>query len=262
MDLGLQSKVALISGGSTGIGAAVAFRLASEGARVAVCARNAQRLQDTVKEIKAKTGGQIVGFAADCAQQSDVAALVEATVSHFGGVDILVNSVAGPKTAAFLELSDQDWLESLNLKLMGQIRCARAVFPHMAAKQWGRIINVIGTHGHQPHAYLMTAGVVNAGLLNFTKALAQLGAPYKILVNAVNPGPIETERMQYVLDAKSSQFNISREEARLEWEEGTLLKRFGVPNEIAAAVAFLASDHATYITGASIDIDGGQTRGT
>jgi NAD(P)-dependent dehydrogenase (short-subunit alcohol dehydrogenase family) len=261
MDLGIRDKVAIVSGASTGIGAAVAARLVSEGVRVVVCARNEERLQKTVQDIKAKSGGNILGLAADCAKQSDVEAMVKFTVSSFGGVDILVNSLAGPKTAEFFELSDSDWHDGLNLKLMGQIRCARAVFPHMQAKNWGRIVNIVGTHGHQPHAYLMSAGVVNAGLLNFTKALAELGAPYKILVNAVNPGPIETERMEYVLNAKAAQYNISRQEARRQWEEGTLLKRYGVPNEIASVVAFLASDLASYVTGTSIDVDGGQTQG-
>ena len=261
MDLGIKGKIALVSGASTGIGAAVVTRLASEGARVVACARNEGRLQKAVQEIKTAYGGNVLGFAGDCARQEDVDALVKFAVSSFGGVDILVNLLAGPKAADFFDLSDDDWHEAFNLKLMGQMRCARAAFPHMKAKNRGRIINVIGTHGHQPHAYLITAGVVNAALLNFTKALAELGAPHGILVNAVNPGPIETERMQYILRAKSAQHNVSIQEARREWEEGTLLKRYGLPNEISAVVAFLASDLASYITGTSIDVDGGQTQG-
>jgi NAD(P)-dependent dehydrogenase (short-subunit alcohol dehydrogenase family) len=261
MDTGLKGKVALVSGGSTGLGAAVAKRLAAEGARVVICARDANRVAATAESIQRETGSEVRGIRADCSRDLDVKNLVEATVSELGGVDILVNSLAGPKAAEFFDLTDQDWMDSLNLKLMGQIRCARAVFPHMAKKKWGRIVNIIGTHGHQPHGYLMTAGVVNAGLLNFSKALAELGAPHGILVNAVNPGPIETQRMQYVLEAKRAQFNISLEEARRQWEQGTLLKRFGTPDEIAAAVTFLASELASYVTGAYIDIDGGQTKG-
>jgi len=261
MDLGIKDKAAVISGASSGIGAAIANRLLTEGARVIICARNEKRLLKTVDDLKTQTGGKVLGIAADCSKQSDVDKLVNFAVSSFGGVDILVNSLAGPKTADFFELSDDDWLEALNLKLMGQIRCARTVFPHMKAKNWGRIVNVVGTHGHQPHAYLMSAGVVNAALLNFTKALSEIGAPHNILVNAVNPGPIETERMEYVLKAKSVQYNISTQEARRQWEEGTLLKRYGLPHEIASVVAFLASNLASYVTGARIDVDGGQTQG-
>jgi len=261
MELGLNGRTALVCGGSAGIGAAVAGGLAREGVRVVISARDPARLANATETIKSETKGDVRGIPADCRRQSEVQSLVAETVATFGGIDILVNSVAGPKTADFFELTDEDWMDALNLKLIGQIRCARTVFPHMAKKKWGRIINIVGTHGHQPHGYLMTAGIVNAALLNFTKALAELGAPHGILVNAVNPGPIETQRMQYVLEAKSEQFHVSLAEARAGWEQGVLLKRFGVPGEIASAVVFLASDAASYITGTYLDVDGGQTKG-
>ena len=261
MDSGLNNKVALVSGGSTGIGAAVALKLAQEGARVALCGRDGERAKNTAEEIKQTTGADVQGIAADCTKEQDVSRLVETTVASFGSVDILVNSLAGPRDRGFLLLTDQDWTDGLNLKLMGQIRCARAVLPHMIERKCGRIINIIGTHGHQPHSFLMTAGVVNAGLQNFTKALAHVAAPHNIRVNAVNPGPIETVRMQYAMEVQTGQTEMSPEEARREWEDETLLKRFGTPEEIAATVVFLASDLASYITGATINVDGGQTRG-
>ena len=261
MDTGLKDKVALVSGGSTGIGAAVALRLAQEGAQVALCGRDGERAKSTAAEIKQTTGANVQGIAADCTNEQDVSRLVETTIASFGTVDILVNSLAGPRDRGFLLLTDQDWTDGLNLKLMGQIRCARAVLPHMMERKQGRIINIIGTHGHQPHSFLMTAGVVNAGLQNFTKALADIAAPHNILVNAVNPGPIETVRMQYAMDVQTGQTEMSSEEARRKWEEETLLKRFGTPDEVAGAVVFLASGLASYITGATINVDGGQTRG-
>lgn len=262
MDTGLRGKVALVSGGSTGIGAAVARKFAEEGAKVALCGRDGARAETMAEEITRTTGTEVRGIAADCTKDEDVRRFVETAIASFGSVDILVNSLAGPKDGGFLELSDQDWIDGLNLKLLGQIRCSRAVLPHMIARKQGRIVNIIGTHGHQPHSFLVTAGVVNAGLQNFTKALAEIAAPHNVRVNAVNPGPIETVRMQYAMEVQTGQAGISWEEARREWEGETLLKRFGTPEEIAAMAVFLASDLASYVTGATINVDGGQTRGT
>lgn len=262
MDTGLRGKVALVSGGSTGIGAAVARKFAEEGAQVALCGRDGARAETMAEEITRTTGIEVRGIAADCTKDEDVRRFVETAIASFGSVDILVNSLAGPKDGGFLELSDQDWIDGLNLKLLGQIRCCRAVLPHMIGRKQGRIVNIIGTHGHQPHNFLVTAGVVNAGLQNFTKALAEIAAPHNVRVNAINPGPIETVRMQYAMEVQTGQAGISREEARREWEGETLLKRFGTPEEIAAMAVFLASDLASYVTGATINVDGGQTRGT
>ncbi len=261
MDTGLRGTAALVSGGSAGIGAAVAMKLAEEGARVALCGRDGNRAERTAADIRRATGVEALGVAADCTKDADVSRFVRTAVESFGAVDILVNSLAGPRDGGFLELTDRDWTDGLNLKLLGQIRCARAVLPHMIARKRGRIVNIVGTHGHQPHSFLVTAGVVNAGLLNFTKALADIAAPHGIRVNAVNPGPIETDRMRYAMEVQTDQTGVPPEAARREWEDETLLKRFGTPGEIAAAAVFLASDLASYVTGASIDVDGGQTRG-
>jgi NAD(P)-dependent dehydrogenase (short-subunit alcohol dehydrogenase family) len=261
MDLGLRDRISLVTGASAGIGAAVALRLAEEGARVIICARQAQRAQRTAEEIHDKTGAEIQAVPADCTKEQDIARLVDTILSSFGRIDILVNSLAGPRDSGVLELSDQNWIDGLNVKLLSHIRCVRALLPHMMERRWGRIVNIIGTHGHQPHSFLITAGVVNAALQNFTKALAGFAAPHNIRVNTVNPGPIETERMQYAMEVQTAQIRTSMQEARRVWEEETLLKRFGKPDEVAAAVVFLVSEPASYITGATINVDGGQTRG-
>ncbi len=260
MDLGLQDKVALIAGGSLGIGRATAARLAAEGARVVICGRDADRLTLAASEISKLSGAKVEGIPADCGRESDVAQLVDQVTARFGRVDILVNSLQGPKAVPFLESTDDDWVEGLNVKLLGQVRCARAVFPHMARQQWGRIVNIGGTHGHIPSAYAISAGVVNAALVSFSKALAELGAPHNILVNVVSPGPIGTGRTEYLIKTKAEDRGISEEEAVRQHVASTLLRRIGEPDEVSAVIAFLASEQASYVTGAMYSVDGGQNR--
>jgi NAD(P)-dependent dehydrogenase (short-subunit alcohol dehydrogenase family) len=258
--MNLQNRVALVAGGSLGIGLAAAAALASDAATVVICGRDPDRLKSAASEIARTSVAAVEGIVADCGRDADVAELVSTTLEKFGHIDILVNSLQGPKAVTFLEATDADWLDALNVKLLGQIRCARHVFPHMIRQRWGRIINVSGTHGHLPSAYAMSAGVVNAALVNFSKALAELGAPHGILVNVVSPGPIQTDRTDYLITAKAEARGISREEAARQHATATLLNRIGTPDEVAAVIRFLASEQSTYVTAAVFSVDGGQYR--
>lgn len=260
MDLGIEGKVVLITGGSRGLGRAAAQFLVAEGANVAVCARSKGDLDELQADLDGRGPGKGFTMAADCTGTRDVRAFVDAVRAKWGRVDVLVNSLAGPKTAPFTELSDEGWMDALNLKLLGQIRCAREVFSHMVAQRDGRIINIVGTHGRMANGHAVTAGVVNAGLLNFTKALAELGAPHNVLVNAVNPGPCDTDRMRYLVDAIAVARGIGQEEALAEFVKEIPLRRLGEPEEVAGIIAFLASKHAGYITGAMYEVDGGMMR--
>lgn len=249
MDLGVKGKVAFVTGGSMGIGAATAKLLAQEGVSVAIGARREKELVDRAAALKAETGADVLPIIADFTKTDDINRAVDNVIAHFGRIDILVNSIGTARAGEFLELSDEDWESSLALKLMGQVRVARAVFPHMRKLGWGRIVNVIGTHAWLAEHNAMPAGVANAGLLNFTRALAELGGPEGVLVNGVNPGTVNTARLKYLLDQG------------VEYDLDTItLHRFAEAEEIANAIVFLASDRASYICGSVLNVDGGQLK--
>lgn len=249
MDLGIKGKVAIVTGGSQGIGAASATLLAQEGAKVVISARREKELADAAARIRAEAGVDVLGVPTDCTKEEDVRNLVRKTVDRHGRVDILVNSIGSAKAGDFLKLDDSDWEQSLALKLMGQIRVARAVYPHMEKQGWGRIVNVIGTHALLAEAHAMPAGVANAGLLNFTRALAELGGPKGVLVNAVSPGTVNTARLKYLLD-QGVQYDLKT----------ITLGRFAEATEIANAIVFLASARASYCCGSVLSVDGGQIK--
>src|SRR5438445_10220032 len=199
MDLGLERKKALVTGGSRGIGRATALVLAREGARVAIAARERSALDDAADEIEAHTGRRPTVIQADCTRTADVVAMAEHAGSELGGLDVLVNSVGAAKGGHFLDLSDDDWEASLASKLMGEIRCCREALPLLRASG-GVIVNVIGHRGKQPESRALPAGVTNAGLINFTVGLAQAEARYGVRVVGVNPGPVDTRRIHSVFE--------------------------------------------------------------
>lgn len=259
MDLGLQGKIALVTGGSLGIGRAAAFGLAREGASVALCARGKEALAETAEAIRA-FGVKALPIQADCTRPEDVTRLVHAVVAEFGGIDILVNSIGAAKGGNFLEFTEGDWEESLALKLLGQIRCCREVLPIMRARGGGTIVNVIGHRGKQPDGRALPAGVANAGLINFTVGLAQEEARYGIRVVGVNPAPVETRRLQSVFETEARVLGVSVDEARRRWLSHVPLGRAARPEEISDVIVFLASVRASYITGTVVHVDGGATR--
>lgn len=259
MDMGLEGKVALVTAASKGLGRAIALELATEGANVAISSRNEDTLKAAADTIKQVTGKDVATYAADLLSDSDVRTLIDDVERNLGDIEVLVNSSAGPPTKPFEELSDDDWREALDVKFLAQMRPSREAFPRMKKRNGGRIINIIGSHGRFPHAYAITAGVVNAALLNLTKALAEEGAPHNVLVNAVNPGLTDTERVTYLANIKAEHQGISYDEAVAEMTQDQLLKRLAEPSEIASMAVLLASSRGGFITGSLIDVDGGFT---
>jgi 3-oxoacyl-[acyl-carrier protein] reductase len=259
MDLGIAGRVAIVTGGSRGIGRAVAERLCREGASVALCARNPESLAEARRALEA-LGGPVLALEADLTEPTAAARMVEATAAAWGRIDILVNNAGAARGIPFDELTQELWLENLQLKLFGYLRMARLVLPHLRRNGWGRIVNVAGLAGLQPSPLAMPVGLNNAGILNVMKALADAEAARHILVTTVCPGPILTERQTRLLQDAARVKGISVESAQREATAAIPLGRMGRPEEVADAVAFLASERASYITGSLMIVDGGLHR--
>ncbi len=244
--MSLATKVALVTGGSRGIGEAIAHRLADEGAAVTLCARHLEAAAEVAKAIEAR-GGQALAFAADVGFPADADRLVAACLDRFGRLDILVNNAGITRDGLILRMKDQDWDQVLSVNLAGGFRCARAALrPMLKQKQGGRIINigsVVGSMGNVGQANYVAA---KAGLIGLTKALAREVASRGITVNAVSPGVIDTE-MTAGLPESAKQAYLAQ------IPQG----RFGTTGEVASVVAFLASEGAAYITGQVIHVNGG-----
>jgi NAD(P)-dependent dehydrogenase (short-subunit alcohol dehydrogenase family) len=253
MELGLNGKVAIVTGGSKGIGRAIAMTLLNEGASVLVCARGQEALDETIAMTGPGASERIAAVAADLTRADAIDAVVERCQSKFGGLDILVNNAGSTRPGEFLKLGDEAWMEDWSLKFFGYVRMARKVIPVMEKRGGGVIVNVIGTGALRPAAGFMIGGAVNAALNHFTKALAEEGARHSVRVVGVNPGPIITERLR--------RFLPPGEGAEKAMRRSTPLGRAGKPEEVADLVAFLASGRAAFIHGANVTIDGGANPG-
>jgi 3-oxoacyl-[acyl-carrier protein] reductase len=255
MDLGLKGKLALVTGGSRGIGRAIVETLAEEGCDVLVVSRQAAE-DATLASSAARTGRVLVPFSADLATLKGVTDTAEFARREFGRLDLLVNNAGSARRVDFFDLSEGDWHDGFALKFFGYVRMTRELWPLLKVAR-GTLINIIGVSAHTPEAVYAIAASTNAALLAFTKSMAAIGERDGVRVNAVNPGQIETERLRGVLQNMGG----TEQEARAKLLQQLGARRFGRPRDVAAMVAFLASDQADYVHGASVDVDGGRTRG-
>lgn len=260
MDLGLKGKVALITGGSKGIGRASAEMLAAEGAHSAIVARTLPHAEKVAAEIAKKHGVTCVALQGDMHKGEDARRVVTQTHETFGRIDILVNCAGSSPGGSIERLREEQWMESLNLKFMGYVRTTTAVVPIMKQQKSGRIINVIGNDGIKPIYFELTPGAANAAGINFTQAIAEDLAPHGILVNCINPGPVDTERWWGLVRTLARERNISEEAANALALKSIPLGRLCTPEEVAYLVVMLAADKASFVNGACITIDGGQRK--
>jgi 3-oxoacyl-[acyl-carrier protein] reductase len=259
MNLDLESKVAIVTGGNRGIGAAVARQLAAEGMNVAIVARDRALLDQTAAEIAQATGRKVIGFTADLRRSRDARDVVDAAKQAFGQIDLLVNNAGAAKRGDFFKLTDEDWEDGFALKLHGYVRMTRAAWPLLAARN-GTIINIVGVGAWSGIGEFTIGGAINAALMNFTKSTADIGRHDGVRVCAVNPGRIETERLIRNLDRIAELEGSDRQTAAKHLLAECGINRFGKPEEIAWAVAFLASARATFAHGTLFDVDGGETK--
>jgi len=259
MELGLEGKVGIITGGSKGIGRAAAMGFLAEGASILICARGQQALDETVAAAGPQARERIAAIAADLTDAGAIKRVVARCLERFGRVDILINNAGSARTGAFLELPDEAWMTDWTLKFFGYVRMAREVIPAMKRNGGGVILNIIGAAALNPRASYTIGGAANAALNHFTKALAEEGAQHGVRVVGINPGPILTERLLKMrAGLNPSNASQSPEEA---FRAMTPLGRIGQPDEVADLILFLASPRAGFIHGANITIDGGMTKG-
>jgi len=261
MDLGLQDKVAIVMAASKGIGRACASALAAEGARVTIGARGAQMLEETAQEIQRASGSRVLAVPTDVTRAGDVEAIVAATVREFGRIDILVNNAGGPPAGKFESFADAQWQAAFELNLLSTVRLVRLVVPHMRKTGSGRIITIVSTSVKQPIEGLLLSNAIRSGVVGLAKTLSVELAPDNITVNNVCPGRILTDRFRHIYHiAERVQQGVSEEAALKEVARDVPMGRIGKPEELGAFVAFLASQQAAYITGTTIQVDGGLVR--
>jgi 3-oxoacyl-[acyl-carrier protein] reductase len=261
MDLGLRGKVALVAAASKGLGKAIAFELANEGASLLICARGADALQQTRADIAHRTGATVHAIVADLSTPDGIAIVASEALAKFDRVDVLVTNAGGPPAGTF-EMHDWDtWQRAVDLTLRSAVELTRAVLPGMRQRKWGRVINVTSIAVKQPVANLMLSNSLRSAVTGFARTLANEVATDGVTVNNILPGYTRTERVEELATATAKKEGLAPRDIVGRFESEIPMRRLGEPDEFAALAAFLASDRASYITGQSIAVDGGWIKG-
>lgn len=261
MDLGIKGKVALVAASSQGLGKAVAMGLAREGVKIVICARGKEALEATRAEIHSKTSAEILSIQADLTKYNDIKNLVATATKTFGTIHILINNAGGPPPGYFWNLNDDHWQKGFELTLMSSVRLTREVLPFMRQQKWGRIINITSVSVKQPIDNLILSNSLRLGVVGWAKTVSSQVASEGILINNVCPGWTRTNRVDELLRARAKAEGSTLEEIENRITSEIPIGRMGQPEEFANLVVFLASERASYITGTSIQVDGGTIRG-
>ena len=262
MDLGIKGRAAIVTGASRGIGRESARQFLEEGVRVLICGRHAGTLEKTRAELAQQTGGEVHAVVADMTKEADIARLVDTAKQTFGTVDILINNAGQMYSGRFAAITDAGLKEQFETKIFGFLRAIRLVYPIMKAQKWGRIVNIIGGAGKEPDPYMFGSGITNSGLLNITKSLSTEFGEDNVLVNAICPGWVATNLWERNAEGLKQDLQVkTEEEARRIAARKNSLNRFGKPEELANAIVFLCSERSSYITGVSLNLDGGRLKG-
>ncbi len=257
MDLGLKDRVAIVAASSRGLGKACALELAREGARVVICGRDSESLAAAAGEISSATGAEVFPLQADLTDGAQIRRLADGTLARFGRIDILVTNNGGPPAGFFADFDDEAWLAAHQLTLLSAVRLIRAVLPTMRAQRWGRIINLTSVSVKQPIDNLLLSNVYRPGVIGLAKTLSAQVAVEGITVNNVAPGYTRTDRVLDLARARAGASDQTVDEVLAGIVADVPMQRMGEPAELAALVAFLASEQAAFITGATIQVDGG-----
>ena len=261
MDLGLRGKVAIVCASSEGLGKASALALALEGANVVICSRGEKAIRETAKEISELSGAEVHPVVADVSKAADSSKLIKESVRRFGTVHILVNNAGGPPTGDILTLSDEQWQKAHDLTLMSMVRMTREVLPLMVKQKWGRIVTITSFVAKQPVDELILSASMRPGIHGLSKILSNQYAMHNITVNTVCPGNVFTKRQEELSQSRAASKKMSVEEYISSQTKNIPAGRYGRPEEIGEVVAFLASERASYISGANLLVDGGLAKG-
>jgi len=261
MDLGLKDRVALVAASSQGLGKAVAFGLAREGAKLALCSRNANAVEAAAESIRRETGVEVFAAPVDVTDENQVVRFVEQTIARFGRVDVCVTNAGGPPAKPFDATTVEDWRRAIDLNLMSTLFLARAVLPGMRDRHWGRLITITSLTVKQPVDNLILSNSVRAAVAGLVKSLSNEYGPHNVLVNNVCPGYTATDRLGELSSTLAKSAGVPAADIEKRWTAQIPLNRLARPEEFADAVVFLCSERSSYITGQSIAIDGGFAKG-
>jgi 3-oxoacyl-[acyl-carrier protein] reductase len=261
MDLGLKGKTSLVTASSKGIGKAVAEELAAEGCNVAICSRTKNDLENVADDLKRKYGVDVSWSVCDLNKSADIENTFNIVVKQFGKIDILVNNCGGPTSGFFRDFVEEEWMSAFEQVFLSVVRFSKLVIPGMIIKQWGRIVNITSISVKQPIDNLILSNSFRSGIIGFAKSLSNEFAKYNITVNNVAPGYTLTNRLYDLAVNRAKHSGLSHEEVLADMAKQVPMNRLARPEEIGALVTYLCSNHAGYITGNTIQVDGGWVKG-